>query len=492
MDSVSLYPIVFCGEQARNQSSLYHRGRGRDLKKGEICGFTTYFNSFSLKKWKKYTTLETFTLALDVEGSFEVRFISVNEKGNTDLLTETIESGPYEHTFSAEETPGILVGFSLKCLSEKGTLREGAWKGTFREWKSKKIGVSICTFKREEDVRRTIHILKEIQKTSGWLDILVVDNGNTLPPAEKDHFRLIYNRNFGGSGGFTRGLIEYTEKRSVDYVLLMDDDIRLEPSVILRTHSLLSGLKEEYRDSFLSGAMLSLEEPTLQWENTAYWGKIRLHGYGKNFDLSHISKLAENERDLPRRNRYGAWWYCCIPLKRVQEIGYPLPVFIKGDDMEYGIRNHRELIHMNGIGVWHQSFASKVSDVANYYADRNMLIINNYAEGCGFITLALAISGRILKKILKGNINGLYYINLALKDYNNGFQELTRRGADEKMAGLKKEFEMEKNHFLIPRLVLLSLKCLYNESRVHKDYLEFRDEELKTPAFWNRYLGLKK
>jgi len=64
MDSVSLYPIVFCGEQAGNQSSLYHRGRGRNFEKGETCGFTTYFNSFSLKKWKKYTTRETFTLAI--------------------------------------------------------------------------------------------------------------------------------------------------------------------------------------------------------------------------------------------------------------------------------------------------------------------------------------------------------------------------------------------------------------------------------------------
>ena len=38
MDSVSLYPIVFCGEQAGNQPSPYHRGRGRNFEKGETCG----------------------------------------------------------------------------------------------------------------------------------------------------------------------------------------------------------------------------------------------------------------------------------------------------------------------------------------------------------------------------------------------------------------------------------------------------------------------
>lgn len=48
-----------------------------------------------------------------------------------------------------------------------------------------------------------------------------------------------------------------------------------------------------------------------------------------------------------------------MPIRRIREIGYPLPIFVKGDDMEYGIRNHKEVMHMNGIGVWHQSFQEK-------------------------------------------------------------------------------------------------------------------------------------
>lgn len=60
-------------------------------------------------------------------------------------------------------------------------------------------------------------------------------------------------------------------------------------------------------------------------------------------------------------------------MNRIKEIGYPFARLREGDDMEYGIRNAKEPIHMNGIGVWHQSFASKISPVVNYYSDRNML-----------------------------------------------------------------------------------------------------------------------
>lgn len=43
----------------------------------------------------------------------------------------------------------------------------------------------------------------------------------------------------------------------------------LKHQALERTYALLSGLKKKYMDNFLSGAMLSLEEPCIQYENTA-------------------------------------------------------------------------------------------------------------------------------------------------------------------------------------------------------------------------------
>ena len=53
-----------------------------------------------------------------------------------------------------------------------------------------------------------------------------------------------------------------------------------------------------------------------------------------------------------------------------------MPIFIRGDDVEYGLRNMKHLILMNGICVWHEPFEFKYSSFLYYYILRNRLIDN--------------------------------------------------------------------------------------------------------------------
>ena len=53
----------------------------------------------------------------------------------------------------------------------------------------------------------------------------------------------------------------------------------------------------------------------------------------------------------------------------------------------------------------------------------------------------LVIGGRIVKRLPMGKMNGLRYPALALRDFNGGFYRLTETGADEKMAGLKRNWK---------------------------------------------------
>ena len=488
-----LYSLVNTTEQTKK--NLYVKGvYEKDtldllhMRRGERADFTTYFNSFSVKKWKRYTTLTEVTLKLQGQGNFAVTFEQLLPGGNIIKIPAVMKEGAFEYTFSKQQLSGDILGFSIKCLSEEGTIAEGAWYGTFENWQEKSIGVSITTFKREAYVQKTISVLQDFQKQHPWLNILVVDNGRTLDPVQTSTFRIVHNKNFGGSGGFTRGMIEYVERGKVDYVLLMDDDIVLEPSAIERTHSLLCGLKETYEDSFLSGAMLSLEKTTIQYENTAYWGKIRLHGHGKNYDLTDSSILVKNEKILTQHNRYGAWWYCVIPCHRIKEIGYPLPLFVKGDDMEYGIRNHKELIHMNGICVWHQSFQSKISPIVNYYSDRNMLIINHYADGCGKMTFAVAVLGRIVKRLLQHKREGLFCLYLALKDYNSGMNELTSCPSDQKMLDLIEILKQPFPTSILHKLYREVKKSIQTYDQIHRIYRAFRRDKLKDSQFWCTFM----
>lgn len=459
-------------------------------KSSHLLDFATYFNSFSLRKWKQYTTLQTLTVKLELKGPFKLHFLTFSANGEHTALEEQTEGGLYEHTFALQKLSGDIFGFRLEALQEDAQFLKGAYYGDAVNWHKCKIGAGICTFKREEYVKRTMWVLENFQQEHAWLSVLVVDNGSTLPCKETSALRIVHNRNYGGSGGFTRALIEYVEQGTVDYVLLMDDDIVLEPSAIERAHSLLSCLKEEYQDSFLSGAMLSLEQPTIQYENTAYWGKIRLHGLGKGFAMDEIGTCVRNESLGTYPNQYGAWWFCCIPVHRIRAIGYPLPVFLKGDDMEYGIRNNRPVLSMNGIAVWHQAFAAKMNDVVNYYSDRNMLIINNYAKGCHWGTFAVAVMGRYVKRLLQGRLHALKMLNKALQDYNSGLAGITAVGADDKMKEIQACAKSPVSVFIVLKAFCTALNtiCCYPSS--HRRYQAFRKEQLAKANFWKKFLHI--
>lgn len=458
------------------------------MKDGDVANFTTYFNSFSVKKWKRYTTIKKVILEMYGEGDFVIVFEQLLSSGNVIKIPAVMKNGEFSYAFDIEKISGDILGFSIKCLSAEGFIFSAAWYGEFEQWSDKKIGVSITTFKREKYVKKTIAVLQEFQKEHEWLDILVVDNGKTLPPEKKEHFQIIPNRNFGGSGGFTRGMIEYVEQGNVDYVLLMDDDIVLEPSAIERTQSILCGLKETFKDSFLSGAMLRMENPVIQHENTAYWNRIISVVCHKGLNLSVPDSLVKNEKLSIHASAYAGWWYCCIPMYRIKHIGYPLPLFIKSDDMEYGIRNHREIIHMNGIGVWHEIFNKKMSLAIRFYSDRNSFILNHYAPNCNRVTLILAILFRILKRIIHRDRQSIYVLLLALEDYNSGIVEILKKTSDRKMSDLLSLLQQPVPENLLSLLWQEIGKAIREYPLRNNSFLQFRKEKLQSSAFWKAYL----
>lgn len=492
-----LYSLVQTND--KDKKNLYVKGTYQlaengilHMKEGDLADFTTYFNSFSVKKWKRYTTIQKVTLELHGEGDFAIVFEQLLSSGNIIKIPAVMKNGEFSYTFDIEKISGDILGFSIKCLSEEGSISAAAWYGEFEQWNEKKIGVSITTFKREEYVKRTIAVLQNLQKDHDWLDILVVDNGQTLAPEETEHFRIIPNRNFGGSGGFTRGMIEYVEQGKVDYVLLMDDDIVLEPSAIERTHSLLCGLKEDYRDSFLSGAMLRMENPVIQHENTAYWNRIISKVCYKGLNLSDRDNLIKNENLNLHTTAYAGWWYCCIPVQRIKQIGYPLPLFIKSDDMEYGIRNRREIMNMNGIGVWHEIFNKKMSLAIRFYSDRNSFILNHYSPKCNQATLMLAIIFRIIKRIMHKDVQSLHVLLLALEDYNSGIERILEKPSDEKMANLIALLKQPLPENLYSLLYQEIRKAITKYSSNKKEYVEFKKQKLQDSQFWKAFMQVNR
>lgn len=363
------------------------------LPENESLLFDTYFNSFSAEKWFKYTNAENIELTVRISGKVRLSLFR-KEKYRDEILSEncgeyicsTDDDTPAEFTFTFRSSS--LTGmycFRLDGISEESYFYGGSYNSDIAVCRNVKIAVDICTFRRERYITENLELMnRHFLNNKGSvlydnLEIFVSDNAGTLDTQSisSDKIHIFRNKNVGGAGGFTRGMIEIgkvREKKNITHILLMDDDIRIEPEAIFRTFTMLSCLKEQYKDAYVGGAMLRLDRRWFQVESGAAWNGGDIVSLKHGLDLRELDACLYNE--LEEKTQYNAWWYCAFPADNASDNNLPLPIFIRGDDVEYGLRNMKHIILMNGICVWHEPFENKYSSFLYYYILRNRLIDN--------------------------------------------------------------------------------------------------------------------
>ena len=110
-------------ETGKDGSLVFHKGGAAD--------FNTFFNSFSIGKWRKYTVLETVSLSLKLQGSFTVSLKHhVLSKGQvkTKILEEQtiLSAEPKVFTFDfGEGQDNGIYSFSVKSNAHGSILWEG-------------------------------------------------------------------------------------------------------------------------------------------------------------------------------------------------------------------------------------------------------------------------------------------------------------------------------------------------------------------------------
>lgn len=367
------------------------------LKKEAMVSFDTYFNGFSASKWFQYTTVKKIRLKIKVKGKIRLTLF-YKEKQMGQIYTQIVEEAEYdtggkiaeiESLYHCEKTQGMYA-FNILAMEDDVVFYGGEYDADFLGEEQKvRLAIVICTFKREEFVYKNIKMLKkrffentcsEIGKN---LAVYISDNAKSLNQTEleSEYVHIFPNKNVGGSGGFTRGLIECLKNQKTEeftHVLLMDDDVMIQPESIFRTWRILTVLKPEFSDTYIGGAMLRLDKQWYQTESGALWNGGNLISRKVGLDLRDLDACLYNE--FEEKCDFNAWWYCTIPMKFVNETNLPLPLFIRGDDVEYGLRNMKNLILMNGICVWHEPFEYKFSSSMYYYIFRNRLIDNAIHE----------------------------------------------------------------------------------------------------------------
>lgn len=387
--------LYFLREKDGVRSVNYaHGGSALRFEHGARCCFDTYFNSLSAEKWKKYTSVGSISLRLVISGSFEVTLVNtrfVNGTASKSVVDRQTLASPEKKEFvlpyHLHEYRGMLA-FELRACGGDPVYYGGSYDAEADEQSLRPvdIAVNICTYRREAYVRRNIDILRksiignEDHVMHGHLKVYISDNGNTLPQETgdgSDDIKITGNRNVGGAGGFTRGLIEIMNDRdsfNATHVLMMDDDVVVTPEALFRTYMLLRCRREEYAAMSIGGAMLRMDRQSIQVEAGASWNAGRLVSNKAGIDLSLGENCLLNE--IEEYTEYNAWWYCCMPMEVVSRSNLPLPLFIRGDDLEYGLRNRLYVVLLNGICVWHEPFENKYASYLHYYIIRNLLYDN--------------------------------------------------------------------------------------------------------------------
>lgn len=269
----------------------------------------------------------------------------------------------------------------------------------------------ICTHHREEAVAETLALLfgPRVQSARSIdLRVILVDQGRTLQrtdfPADWN-LRIVHQDNFGGAGGFTRGMIEAMDE-GAGWILLMDDDATPDPASFPILADYIRGRAPETRFA-LHGAMFSYEEPDTIYEAGATIREPRdrnfdivqrLRGYKPSEPIGKDPALWENmEID------YGAWWFFCINTDSVRQVGLPLPLFIRGDDREYGLRLKRAgipTLPLPGLRIWHTAQGVRADTWPMFFDQRNKLIVHALYSNGGSWSLAARMIYSGLRDVL--------------------------------------------------------------------------------------------
>jgi galactofuranosylgalactofuranosylrhamnosyl-N-acetylglucosaminyl-diphospho-decaprenol beta-1,5/1,6-galactofuranosyltransferase len=263
--------------------------------------------------------------------------------------------------------------------------------------------------------------------------LLLVSQGersNWEPGAE---IRVFHQENFGGAGGFTRGILE-AKQLGATHFLLMDDDAVPDEKSFEKTLDYYA--KNEDKMIALHGAMFSMDEPDKIFMAGTWVNKKSFKIKGR---LVGHKVLCENIEDDPAlwQNMeidYGAWFFFACPLKAVEKAGFPLPIFLQNDDLEYGIRLKKAgipTLPLPGLRCWHPEFGTHQKRWYVFFSWRNRLIERAIHTNLSTLALGMELAEKFFYRFLAFQYDEVDYIIAALHAYLKGPKELEKNPAQD-------------------------------------------------------------
>jgi galactofuranosylgalactofuranosylrhamnosyl-N-acetylglucosaminyl-diphospho-decaprenol beta-1,5/1,6-galactofuranosyltransferase len=418
---------------------------------GGRVSFATYFNAFPAGYWRRWTHVEEAVLRVRLRGHATVVVYRSSAKGHVHRVASlTVDSDTGEdRCFDLSLKPFLDGGwywFDVLAGERSAVLERAEWCAAAEQApRQGTASIGITTFNRPAFCVDQLVALGRAPEVLDVIDeVFVVDQGTDRIEDHPDfaaaeaalggRLRVIDQGNLGGSGGFARAMDETVRAGRSDYVLLLDDDVVTESEGILRAvafadHAKTPTIVGGHMFNLFARSQLHAFAETI--ERYRWWWGPAAHTWPEH-DFAEKGNALRDTPWLHRRvdSDYNGWWMCLIPVETIGKIGLSMPMFIKWDDAEYGIRARAAgfpTVSLPGVAAWHVPWQDKDDgiDWQAYFHWRNRLVTallhSPYERGGNLLKESFIIS---VKHALAMQYSTAELMIMAVRDVLSGPEHL--------------------------------------------------------------------
>ena len=362
--------------------------------------FGTYFNGFAASYWRRWTIVDAVSLHVTVTGADATVIVyrsMPNGRSQRVDSASTTGADREDFRFDLSLSPfgdGGWYWFDIVAGPSGAVLEEATWVADVPADRadSGSVTIGITTMNRPDFCAKLLAQIGSDDDVHAVLDEVIVVEQGTKKVTDDAGFgkaqdalggklRVIEQGNMGGSGGYARSQFETLEAGRSTYMMCMDDDVVCEPESIVRAVTFGDLCR---RPTIVGGHMFSL------------YSKARLHSFGEIINKYRFwwmsPPVVETDWDFAGRNLrsarwlhrridvdFNGWFMCLIPTEVLRTVGLSLPLFIKWDDSEFGVRAAAAgfpTVTLPGAAVWHVPWTDKndALDWQSYFHQRNRTI----------------------------------------------------------------------------------------------------------------------
>jgi galactofuranosylgalactofuranosylrhamnosyl-N-acetylglucosaminyl-diphospho-decaprenol beta-1,5/1,6-galactofuranosyltransferase len=362
---------------------------------GRRVSLGTYFNAFPASYWQHWTAVREVQLRVRTQGPATILVYRSNGGGTQQRIETREVDGSVESVFTlalTQYSDGGWIWFDIVADEKSATFAGAEWVTEQEPVRTGKASIGITTYNKPDYCVGTLASLADSPELLELLDrVFVVDQGTELVAdrpeypdlarALGDQLSIVRQPNLGGSGGFSRAMLETLARPENDFVQLLDDDVRIEPESIRRSIIFARYASEP---TIVGAHMFDLlDRPKLHaWAEVVddepfMWRTLYQEKMPHDFSAANLRQSPALHMRLDAD--YNGWWMCLIPVEIIKQVGLSLPAFIKWDDAEFCIRARdagHPTISLPGVALWHVSWVGKDDSIdwQAYFHARNRIV----------------------------------------------------------------------------------------------------------------------